>query len=89
MLKYRNHYRGGQTTNKTPQDRKIKLGDIEFDEEKLRNLLSSTQNRDAINMLFILMMVLNLTANLVRKMLRPAMRKLLKRKKRLKQGTKL
>ena len=45
MLKYRNHYRGGQTTNETPQDRKIKLSDIEFNEEKLKNLLSVTQNR--------------------------------------------
>ena len=45
LLKYRNHYRGGRATNKTPQDRKIKLSDIEFDEEKLRNLLSATQNR--------------------------------------------
>ena len=45
MLKYRNHYTGGRTTNKTPQDRKIKLGDINFDEEKLRNLLSAMLNR--------------------------------------------
>ena len=36
---------GGQTTNKNPQDRKIKLSKIEFDEEKLRNLLSVTENR--------------------------------------------
>ena len=39
LLKYRNHYKG-RTTNKAsaPQDRKIKLIDIEFDKEKLRNL---------------------------------------------------
>ena len=45
MLKYRNHYRSGQTTNKTPQDRNIELSDIEFNEEKLENILSVTQNR--------------------------------------------
>ena len=42
MLKYRNHYKG-RTKNKAPapQNRKIKLSDIEFDEEKLRNLLAA------------------------------------------------
>ena len=45
LLKYRNHYRGGQTRNKTPQDRKIKLSDIKIDKEKLRNLLSAAQIR--------------------------------------------
>ena len=45
MLKYKNNCRGGQATNKTPQDRKIKLSDIETDQQKLRNLLSATQNR--------------------------------------------
>ena len=45
MLKYRNHYIVGRTTNKSPQDRKIKLSDINFDEEKLRNLLSAMLNR--------------------------------------------
>ena len=45
LLKYKNHYKGGQITNKTPQDRKIELSDFELDEEKLRNLLSVTQNR--------------------------------------------
>ena len=40
MLKHGKHYKG-RATNKSsaPQDRKIKLCDIEFDEEKLRNLL--------------------------------------------------
>ena len=39
LLKYRNHYKG-RKINKAPapQDRKIKLSDIEFDKEKLRNL---------------------------------------------------
>ena len=45
MLKYKNNCRGGQATNKTSQDRKIKLSDIEIDQQKLRNLLSATQNR--------------------------------------------
>ena len=45
LLKHRNHYRGSQTTNKTPQDRKINLSDIEIHEEKWRNLLSAIQNR--------------------------------------------
>ena len=45
MLKYKNNCRGGQATNKTPQNRKIKLSDIEIDQQKLRNLLSATQNR--------------------------------------------
>ena len=45
LLKYRNHYRSGQTTNKTPQDRNIELSNIEFNEEKLENILSVTQNR--------------------------------------------
>ena len=45
MLKYRNHFRGGKVANKTPQDRNIKPIDISFDEEKLINLLSVTQNR--------------------------------------------
>ena len=45
LLKYRNHYRGDPAANKNPQDRKIKLSDIEFDEEKLTNLLSAMQNR--------------------------------------------
>ena len=42
MLKYRNHYKG-RTTRKAPapaQDRTIKLSDINFDKEKLRNLLA-------------------------------------------------
>ena len=43
FLKYRNHYGGSGTTNKTPQDRKSKLNDIKFDEKKLRNLLSGKQ----------------------------------------------
>ena len=45
MIKYRNHYRGSRITNQTPQDRKIKLSNIEFNKEKLKNLLSTTQNR--------------------------------------------
>ena len=42
LLKYRSHYKG-RTTNKAPapQDKKIKLSDIEFDKEKLRNLLTA------------------------------------------------
>ena len=42
LLKYRSHYKG-RTTNKVPapQDKKIKLSDIEFDKEKLRNLLTA------------------------------------------------
>ena len=44
-LKYGNHYRCVWTPNKTLQDRKFKLSDIMFDEEKLRNLLSIMQNR--------------------------------------------
>ena len=41
MLRYRNHYKR-RTTNKAPapQVRKIKLSDINFDEEKLRDLLA-------------------------------------------------
>ena len=38
LLKYRNHYRGSQTTNTTSQDRQIK--------EKLRNLPFVMQNRN-------------------------------------------
>ena len=45
LLKYRNCYRGSWTTNKNSQDGKIKLSNIKFDEEKLRNLLSERQNR--------------------------------------------
>ena len=41
LLKYKNHYRGAQTANKTPLDTKIKLSVIDFDEENLRNLLSA------------------------------------------------
>ena len=33
LLKYRNHYIGSRTTNKAPQDRKMKLSNIKFDEE--------------------------------------------------------
>ena len=41
MLKNLNHYEG-RTKNKTPapHDKKIKLSNIKFDEEKLRNLLT-------------------------------------------------
>ena len=47
LLKYRNHYKG-RTTNKAPapQDKKIKLSNIEFDEEKLRNLLTAQRKHD-------------------------------------------
>ena len=45
LIKYRNHHRGSRTTNKTPQDRKINLSNIEFNEEKLINYLSVIQNR--------------------------------------------
>ena len=47
LLKYRNHYKG-RTTNKAPapQDKKIKLSNIELDEEKLRNLLTAQRKHD-------------------------------------------
>ena len=45
LIKQRTHYRGGPITNKNLQDRKTILSDIEFDKEKLRNLLSAMQNR--------------------------------------------
>ena len=48
LLKYRNHYKG-RTTNiaPAPQDKKIKLSNIEFDEEKLRNLLTAQRKHES------------------------------------------
>ena len=41
MLKYRNHYKSRTTNGAPPQGRKIKLSDVEFDEEKLGSWLAA------------------------------------------------
>ena len=88
LLRYRNHYRGSRTTKKTPQDRKIKLSDIEFDEEKLRNLGPVMQNRKPKKRRYYNDVNsddgIESDEELMRTMTRAAIRKLSERRKRLK-----